>query len=188
MGQFKLYQKMICLSPLNCCTYVFWNEFPRWSTWRGGTSLLCATWMHHCCKGLQGEIKRDFQGDWNFLNVRLICAAVCWLDSVLNSTALCDEHSPKLECVESAALQASVPPQCAIYTHPNQPLHIPTNTHRHTHILSGPTYTCPELGRLVNSSLSNTGGRVRAVPRGDSVCSWHCWGGSNRWVQSGSGW
>lgn len=135
-----------------------------------------------------GGDQSDFQGDWNFLNVRLICAAVCWLDSVLNSTALCDEHSPKLECVESAALQASVPPQCAIYTHPNQPLHIPTNTHRHTHILSGPTYTCPELGRLVNSSLSNTGGRVRAVPRGDSVCSWHCWGGSNRWVQSGSGW
>lgn len=67
----------------------------------------------------------------------------------LQSAALCDEHSPKLECVESAALRASVPPRWAIFTHPNQPAHIPTHTrararshiHRLAYILSVPRHT-----------------------------------------------
>lgn len=72
--------------------------------------------------------------------------------SVLNSishTAVCEEHSPKLECVESAALQASVPPNCAIYTHPNQhtymlcDLQTHAHTGMHTHI-----HTHTQLGRL----------------------------------------
>ncbi len=102
-----------------------------WKPLRWYCVLSRTLWMHHCCKGLQGMIKGSGS------------AAVCWLDTVTvdrvfwvaPATLLCDEHSLKLECVESATLQASVPPKCAIYTHPNQSL-VPTNRHKRIHILS----------------------------------------------------
>lgn len=89
------------------------------------------------------------------MDVWCICPLVCRLDDVLKSTAQCDELSPKVECVESAAPRASVPPQRTIYTHPNQPAAAHTSERTQTHATaSRPTSTA--LGSPVNA-----GGRGR---------------------------
>lgn len=118
------YDKLQLLSWVHYCTRIS-EMSSRWPIKGVWLHLSVQLKLHCCCKGLHGAIKWDVE--WHFLNAWLMCIALFWLDGVLTSVAACDEHSPKLECVESAALRASVPPQCAIFTHPNQPMHIPTN-------------------------------------------------------------